>query len=103
MACSKITGYKRTAAGILGMLILFIILFSSILIASEVKHECTGEDCPICACIQQCENTLRHIRNTVDHPAAAIIPIIFMLVSADLFVIDSAQETLVSSKIRLNN
>ena len=63
MRCSKLTEHKRIAAGILGMLILLIMLFSSIYIASEVNHECRGEDCPICVCIQQCENTLHSIGN----------------------------------------
>ena len=66
-------GHKRIAAGIMGILMLFIVLFSAFYIAAEADHDCTGEDCPICACIQQCENTLHQIGDGIASQAAVII------------------------------
>ncbi len=96
-------GHKRIAAGIMGTLMLFIMLFSAFYIVAEADHDCTGEDCPICDCIQQCENTLHQIGDGIASKAAVIIPIVFLLVSIFLFAALFPKETLVSRKVRLNN
>ncbi len=98
-----ITNNRRIAAGIMAFLMLFIMLFSSFFIAIEADHDCTGEDCPICACIAQCENTLHQIGDGITVQIAVIIPVLFMLILAFLFTVDVSQETLVSRKVRLNN
>ncbi len=94
---------RRSTAAIIGILMLFVMLFSAFYISAETDHDCTGEDCPICACIQQCENTLHQIGDGIASSAAVIIPFAFLLVSifhlASLF----PQETLVSRKVRMNN
>ena len=28
-------------------------------LAEELHHDCAGEDCPVCACLQLCENQVR--------------------------------------------
>ena len=78
-------------------------LFSAPFIAIEADHDCTGEDCPICACIAQCENTLHQIGDGAAVQAAVIVPVFFMLILAFLFADNFTQETLVSRKVRLNN
>ncbi len=95
--------YNRIAAGIMALLMLFIMLFSVFYIAAESDHDCTGEDCPICACIGQCENTLHQIGDVIASCAVVILPIIYMHVSICLFAVIFPQETLVSIKVRLNN
>jgi hypothetical protein len=94
---------KRLAAGIIAFLMLFIMLFSASFIAIEADHDCTGEECPICACIAQCENTLHQIGDGVAVQAAVIVPVVFMLILAFLLATDFPKETLVSRKVRLNN
>ncbi len=103
MLDSKISRNKRIAAGVIGLMLLVVMLFSTFYIAAEADHDCTGEDCPICTCIQQCENTLHKIGNGIAVQVAIILPVIFMLISAFLFAADFPQETLVSRKVRLNN
>ncbi len=96
-------GHKRISAGIMGILMLFIMLFSAFYIAAEADHDCAGEDCPICACIAQCENILHQIGDGIASCAAVIISIVFLFVSVFLFATLFPQETLVSRKVRLNN
>lgn len=94
---------KRMAAGIVAFLMLFIILFSAALIAAEADHDCTGEDCPICACIAQCEDPLNQIGDVLAVQTAVILPVFFMLILACLLADNFTQETPYSRKVRLNN
>ncbi len=103
MPGSNVWKYKRIAAGIMGILMLLIMLLSAFYIASEADHDCTGEDCPICACIQQCENTLRQIGYGAAFCIAVIFPAVFTLISSFLYAVGFPQKTPVSGKVRLNN
>ena len=103
MCNSNTAKAKRIAAGIMGIMLLVIVLFSSFYLAAEADHDCTGEDCPICACIQKCENTLRGIGDGTAIQSAAVIPVLFILLFSVLFVAEFSRETLVSRKVRLNN
>lgn len=99
----RLPRHKRIMAGIMGILMLLIILFSAFYIAAEADHDCTGEDCPICACIHQCEKTLYQISDGIAVQTAVIIPFVFMLVIPVLFTVCIQHETLISKKIRLNS
>ena len=44
---------KKNIAVIACVLFVFVTLASLFYIAKEENHQCTGEDCPICACIRQ--------------------------------------------------
>ncbi len=94
---------KKAAAGLLSALLLFVLLFSAFYIAEEHDHDCSGEDCPVCACILQCENTLHQMGSGVAVRTAVVTAIILIL-SVFVFSLPvSVQETLVSQKIRLND
>lgn len=94
---------KRIAAGIMGLLMLAIVLFSAFYIAAEAGHTCTGEDCLICACIAQCENTLHQIGTGAVLQTAIAVSIVLMLISALLSASGFLQETPVLRKVRFNN
>ena len=93
----------RITAGIMGVMMLFIVLFSAFYIAAEADHDCCGEDCPICACIHQCENILRGIGDGAAVRCAAVAPVILILFAAAFVIAAFSQDTLVSRKVRLNN
>ncbi len=94
---------KRFSAGIMAAMMLAVVLLSVSFIASEADHDCCGDDCPICAGIQLCENTLEQIGSGAAGQAAAITPAIFLCISILLSVCICRQETPVSRKVRLNN
>ena len=100
MCNSNTAKANKIAASIM---LLVIMLFSSFYIAVEADHDCTGEDCPICACIQQCENNLRGIGDGSAAQSSAVIPVLLILFISALFVAEFSQETLVSRKVRQNN
>ena len=93
----------RITAGIMGLMMLFIVLFSAFYIAAETDHDCCGEDCPICACIHQCENTLRGFGDGTAVQSAVVAPVILILFAAAFIIAAVSQDTLVSRKVRLNN
>jgi len=93
---------NRSVAGILAIMMLSVLLFSSIYIAHEAEHDCSGDDCPICACIRQCENVLRGTGKTYA-VSTSLLPL-FIVFSAFVFTVCLlVLDTPVSKKIRLNN
>ncbi len=94
---------RRAAAGAMGLLMLLIVLFSAFCIAAEADHECTGEDCRICACILRCENTLRGTGDGKSTQLPGVVPVLCVLLFAVLFSAELLQETLVNGKVRLND
>lgn len=99
----KISRAKRITACIMGIMMLIVILSAAFFIAHEAGHDCTGEDCPICACVAECENTLHQISGGLASQTAVILPVIFLFLSLCLSAAMFMQETPVSRKDRLNN
>lgn len=81
MNCSGNEKKKRIAASIIALMLLVFFLFFSFFIAVEADHDCEGEDCPICVCIQQCEEALHQMGNGIAFQAAIIIPAFFLLLT----------------------
>ena len=51
----------RALALVAAILLLFAMLFSELFIICESGHDCSGDECPICAEIAICETFLRQI------------------------------------------
>ncbi len=94
---------KRIIAGIIGLTMLFAVLFSAFYISVEADHHCCGEDCPICACIRQCEDILHRLGCGISEKLFFIIHTFVVLLTAVLFINAVTGNTLVSVKVRLNN
>jgi len=93
----------RIAAGILCAMTLAVLLFSAFYIAAEADHHCEGHDCPVCACIHQCENLLHHFGMI---SAAVLCIVTFSLLTLKLTALhlaDFTEITPVTEKVRLNN
>ena len=50
---------KRTVATVFAVLLVFVLLFSHLLILAEADHDCSGEDCPVCQILTIAEETLK--------------------------------------------
>lgn len=94
---------KKNLAAILCITLIFATLFSFFFIIEEANHHCSGQDCPVCACIHQAERTLRSLDGGVFHQT------VFMPFCAYLLLIPAFQSfclpavSLVSQKVRLND
>jgi hypothetical protein len=94
---------KKITAAIIAMMVVFIVFLSAFCLGLDAGHDCSGEDCPICDFMRQCENTLRGFGEGIAQPAVVLLPFIPVLFVAGLFASFASSETLVSRKIRLNN
>lgn len=94
---------KRFTGSIIAVMVLLIVLLSAFCLGHEAGHDCSGEDCPICDIMRQCENALRGLSEGIAAPAVVMLPAVLALFVAVLFVSFISSETLVSRKIRLNN
>ena len=62
---------KKNIAVIACVLFVFVTLASLFYIAKEENHQCTGEDCPICACIRQAEQIVKNVGTAVNYSVTA--------------------------------
>ncbi len=80
-----------------------VVLFSAFYVIAEAGHDCTGEDCPVCACIQLCERTLHQISSGITALFTVLTPVILLMFSVSCAACVISQETPVSKKVRLND
>ena len=95
--------FIKTFAAITATAMLLVILLAGIFIILEADHDCEGEDCPVCECLEQCQTTLHQLGAVVISGKAIIFPILLIIVSGIHFVRVIRKETPVSIKVRLNN
>lgn len=96
---------KRQKKTALIMCILFIVVTFACLfyIEKELTHECNGEDCPVCACIQQAQQMLKKLSTgTVVSQVAGLIFVVAVtsVFTRSLFIIKNSP---IRQKVRLNN
>lgn len=93
---------------VLGLLLAFIfvvtIFFSAIFISMEMghSHNCTEENCPICATLEECINNIR-----VFGTAAAIIICAYEMIPSIIKIVGDYKKevqeySLISERVRLN-
>ena len=94
---------KKAISIIICVLFLFFTFASLLFIVEEENHNCTGEDCPVCASIHMAEQTLKNLGDG-SYVIIAInpMPILSVLVVSGLFLLIS-HASLVSHKVRLND
>ncbi len=98
---NKNKSVTKVIACIVAIIMLLSIMFSSFFIAEHLHHECTGEDCPICAELHIAEGLVSTIK---------IVPFFAVALFAKLFMISTIKEnyqkrdktdTLISLKVEL--
>ncbi len=87
----------------MALVMLLIVLLSSCFIAMHADHDCDEEDCPVCACMQQCENNIRSMAGGLTVVTTVIIPLFAALSFIYSGVPLVIWNTLVSRKVRLND
>lgn len=99
-------GLKRMRDLIISFLcaaLLLGVLFSAFFIANEYHHDCTGEECPICQIIAECEAFINQIATGL---VIAFEAVLVLAAAQDIRVMLGnllVADTLVTQKVRLNN
>ena len=94
----------KIVSGIIAMMMLLYIVFSTFFISLEANHKCEDEEnCPICVCMQICQNTLHQISDVALTCAAVFVPVLLVLGVSFITSLNLIKETPVTNKIRLNN
>lgn len=94
---------RRITAVILAVLMIAVVVFSSFTIAFESEHNCEGEDCRICECIESCIAILNNLGVRLSSAVSAASVMLFLCAEAALVVSVFKKETPVTTKVRLNN
>ncbi len=94
---------KKTAAGIMAIMMLLVMLSSAYFLAAHADHDCDGEDCPVCACIHQCENLIRGVGDCAAAVSAVLLPVFLTFLFLSCGIGPMIGDTPVSMKVRMNN
>ena len=94
----------KIVSGIIAMMMLLYIVFSTFFLSLEANHKCEDEEnCPICVCMQICQNTLHQISDFTAVAVVSFVPVL-LCVGVSFVISDNlVKETPVSYKIRLND
>ena len=90
-------------SAVLCVLLVVSTFASALFIAMETEHDCGGEECHICECIELCEAILQQVGTALPIVTASLI---FSVISIALNSMDGdvfCPKTPVSQKIRLND
>lgn len=93
---------RKLTAWIAAIAILGVMLFSTIFISQHIEHECTGEECPVCAFMVQCENNINSIGAMIVIVLAAFFLGLSILKSMQHIITTYSKYSLISQKVRLN-
>lgn len=97
------TEKQKKLSALLCALFVLVTLFSVLFIVKEAGHDCGGEDCPVCSCIQQAQQTLKNLgagscSSDEIHPSVSSI---LLAVITLVFILPSSSP--ITRKVRLNH
>ena len=94
---------RRVFTIALAALVLFAILASFLVILGETDHDCTGEDCPICAAVAACWKTLERLAKLLAVVAVCAVAVLATVCGAPAFCRFLRKTTPVSLSVKLLN
>ncbi len=85
-------------------LLLLTLFFSMLFISEEMgHHDCTGEDCPVCAVIDICINNVGKCGTAIIAAVAAVVVMITFSDADSIYKEEIIFSSLTGNKVRLNN
>ncbi len=94
---------KKLLAGFIALAVLFMLLFSVFFITAEARHNCIGENCPICLEVQACVQALSTLGTGLSTAVAVFATAHFFVICAITVFHRNPSHTLVSLKVKLTN
>ena len=94
---------NRIIAFVVMVAMVSVMLFSTLYLGEHVNHDCTGEDCPICAMMVQCSNNLKQIGGVMA-VVVCVAPFVCACESLQKYSVNLVSfHSLISQKVRLND
>ena len=93
----------RILAAALVCLLAAVMLFSAFYPAVESDHECSGEDCAICAVLNTCENFLHQLLDIRFAIAVAALIVGASILLPGPYIDNGGSFTLITHKVKLSN
>ncbi|MDR1769357.1 MAG: hypothetical protein LBS02_01805 [Hungatella sp.] len=94
---------KKLLAGFITLAVLFMLLFSVFFITAESRHNCIGENCPICLEVQACVQALNTLGTGLSSAVAVFAAAHFFVILVIPVFHRNPSHTLVSLKVKLTN
>ena len=94
----------RICSLVVSSLLLLTLFFSMIFISEEMgHHDCSGENCPVCAVLEICINNVEKCGTVVIAAAVAAVIMITFLNADNNYKEEIVFSSLTGKKVRLNN
>ena len=102
---NRISKSKKILALLTAVMVAVLLLLSGFFIITHTEHDCIGEDCPVCAQLETCENGMRLLTQAAGMGAVLAFAYIVTerIILLYLAGLDLCPVSLVSLKIRLND
>ena len=97
------TRTRKRSAMILCVMFILVTWFSLFYVAKDENHICTGEDCPICACVRQVEQTIKNLGTGADLPDGTFVIFTCILAAHAWDLCQIPAMSLIRQKVRLND
>ncbi|MCR4642166.1 MAG: hypothetical protein K5697_09080 [Lachnospiraceae bacterium] len=104
--CKRYAGNKRIGKIVSSAVCITALLavFSALLfLLAESGHVCDDDDCPVCACMQMCEEQLHRLAGSLPEASLCFVMFFCALIFVALFQLFLTRDTPVLRKVRLNN
>jgi hypothetical protein len=94
---------EKLIAVFLSAFLLVTVALAVFYIAEEADHHCSGDGCPICVCLQQCETIVQTLYGGDEVSSDAGEALLFFIVPALAVPYAGTADTLIVRKVRMNN
>ncbi|MBR6004542.1 MAG: hypothetical protein IK068_07470 [Lachnospiraceae bacterium] len=92
-------GFKALVASVLVLSLMLSLSF----VAFEAHHDCEGEDCPICICLEECVNTIKGFCDSLPILSAFVAVILTVALCSFVESKELVFNTPISIKVRMND
>lgn len=93
----------KHAALIIALMLFFVMLISTLFIARNAHHDCSGDGCSVCAIIAVCENLLKNISAAAAAAAVLAAAVFVFIRSIEAAAVFCPAATPVSLKVKLSD
>lgn len=99
----SISKMKKLSSILMACVLLVVLIGSYTFIAGHMRHDCIGEDCPICAELEMAENTIMNLGTILAFVAVVLLLCASAQEFTQVYHIFLRKDTLIRLKVELLN